>query len=401
MNQYEKKILNILLNKYESSKSFLGENKVNQNFTVAVDVLFPKYKDSSNYEVFLDINEAIASLVSLSFIKVLTRKNAFVQKIMLNTDVIFEVYSYLNREPRKMEQERLLSFLKCYTDRLNVIGTYAIAQVERIGQNKQVEYYTGSLRELEDIISACEFILTNKCEIYIRDASIRLFGDSKRLEVLQRKISSLLFQYGNYEEREFVFEECGVVKTPTYVIVKGAGELIFEEERINLEKVGGDISLSTKTIDRLKCIKVSGRRVMTIENLTTFHDYIEETDFVIYLGGFHNQAKRDFLIMIYEQNPDLEYCHFGDIDAGGFYIYRHLVDKTGISFNTFLMDISVLEKYKQLWRELTNQDKKRLISLKETLTREVKGEDFTAVLEYMLEKNCKLEQEALHDDLKK
>ena len=59
MTKYEKQILNVLIDKYESSKSFIGTNQVNQSFTCKVDQLFPKYKDDSEYDLFCAVNESI------------------------------------------------------------------------------------------------------------------------------------------------------------------------------------------------------------------------------------------------------------------------------------------------------------------------------------------------------
>ena len=50
MTKYEKQILNVLIDKYEGSKSFIGTNQVNQSFTCKLDQLFPKYKDDSEYD---------------------------------------------------------------------------------------------------------------------------------------------------------------------------------------------------------------------------------------------------------------------------------------------------------------------------------------------------------------
>ena len=110
----------------------------------------------------------------------------------------------------------------------------------------------------------------------------------------------------------------------------------------------GDIALSTATLKELDEIQVRGRRIVTIENLTSFHDYADRNDFIVYLGGFHNKTKRRFLLSLYEKNPDKEYRHFGDIDAGGFYILEHLKAKTGIPFRSMHMDVETLKKYSSL-----------------------------------------------------
>ena len=101
-----------------------------------------------------------------------------------------------------------------------------------------------------------------------------------------------------------------------------------------------------------------------------------------------------------EQNHDIMYYHFGDIDAGGYYIYEPLVEKTGLNIQTMNMNPITLEKNKDLWKELTLNDKKRLRKLKEHLhekeSRGVLLKGYRDTLDYMLENNCKLEQEAVY-----
>lgn len=96
--------------------------------------------------------------------------------------------------------------------------------------------------------------------------------------------------------------------------------------------------------------------------------------------------------MRYQEFPDAQYLHFGDIDVGGFEIYRDLCRKTGIPFQTYHMGIYQLEKYKAYSQELTDNDRKRLDKLIEKMDGE--GED-TEVLKYMKETGRKLEQEGI------
>ena len=112
-------------------------------------------------------------------------------------------------------------------------------------------------------------------------------------------------------------------------------------------------------------------RVVTIENLTSFHEYIPDGDFVVYLGGFHNKVKREFLCFLFEQNPEKEYRHFGDIDAGGFYILEHLKRKTGIPFLSLYMDTKILQIYRESTMPLTTGDRKRLHALYDELQEKI------------------------------
>ena len=84
MTKYERQILNILLDKYESSKSFIGTNQVNQSFTCKVEQLFPKYKDDSEYDLFCAINESVLILEKECLITAKKMKNSVVQSISLN-----------------------------------------------------------------------------------------------------------------------------------------------------------------------------------------------------------------------------------------------------------------------------------------------------------------------------
>lgn len=135
-------------------------------------------------------------------------------------------------------------------------------------------------------------------------------------------------------------------------------------------------------------VKIVGRAVITIENLTSFHTTGCSDIFVIYLGGFHNSIRREFIKKIYQQNPEVLYYHFGDIDAGGFYILEHLKRQTGIEFQPYKMDLETLKEYQEYSKRLTDHDRDRLMKLRDS--------QYQEVISYMLKNNCKLEQETIN-----
>lgn len=396
IDKYERKILTNFIKKYESSKSFIGSNKVKQNFKIKIEKLFPNYMDDADYDTFVQVNDAIVHLERLEFIQAAYQgNNSVVENICLKIESMDNIYSYMDIVPRKELQEKLQALLLPYSRHENELGEYTRIQLRRIEENKQVEYFTGDYKELSHVLKASEFLIENQAETYKRDVSVRIFGDSKRLEEIQGKVQGLLYQYGNYEEKEFILEECGVVNTPTYVILKGFGRLKFLAQEIDLSLLESDIGISTNTIKELQSICINGNKVITIENLTTFHDYRAKDEFVIYLGGFHNQVKTQFLKLLYEQNKDKKYVHFGDIDAGGFYIYKHLLKKTEIPFTLYKMNVTMLEEHKKYWKKISDNDRKRLKKLLEEVRNASLGDDYTEVIEYMLTHGCKLEQEVI------
>lgn len=441
MDRQQRKVLEHLLDSYERSRTFRGDNQVTQTFSVSVGKIFPKYNDDAEYDYFCQINESMEELCAGELVTLTYWKKGVLKKITLNQKRLDVCYEMLGRMPRRREQEELVRIwddlgqgdeLRRYKEsgeeHQMPLVKYISAQRLRVEKNLNVEYYNHDPEEYRELLLAVKAVLENQEEIFIRSLSIQLFHDSKRMEQLKHKAEALLYQYGAYQEKDFVLEECGIVHTPTYVMVKGNGsirigrkrrssanesidseaetgiEMVSErrtgsdDQEINLSLIEGDIALSTQSLKSLKAVTVIGKRVVTVENLTSFHDYSAEDDFVVYLGGFHNKVKRDFLLYLYQQNPGKEYRHFGDIDAGGFYILEHLKKGTGIPFRSLYMDTKTLQRYRGDRKPLTENDRKRLMQLKEELTERMKHEeteDYRGVISYMLDENCKLEQEAV------
>jgi hypothetical protein len=149
----------------------------------------------------------------------------------------------------------------------------------------------------------------------------------------------------------------------------------------------GGIGLTSFDVAKIQEIKIETSKIITVENLTSFYNFSDNDYFVIYLGGFHNTLRRNFIKCVFNCNPDKEYYHFGDIDAGGFYILEHLKAKTGIDFKSLNMDIPTLVRYKKYWRPLSSNDIKRLKRLQDT--------EHSETIAFMLKNSCKLEQEII------
>lgn len=387
----ELKILNELLNLYEKSKTFLGENKNRQTFKVTVSKLFPKYDDDSEYELYKEINQNLDTLKKKGFITTKAEKSGKIRSVSLEENAIEQVYEYIKRPPKADRNNKLTELWDNYNDLpddlFSPLLEYIKEQKIRISTNKAVQFFDESFVDYEDLLNAVKAVLSNQNEIFIRELSVKLFNNSKRLEAIENTIRSLLYKYGEYDDKDTVLEEHNIIKTPTYVMVKGKG-ILHCGETIDLSKIKGDIGLSTQTLKALSSVELKGANVITIENLTSFHKYHSDNELVIYLGGFHNSIKRDFIRLVAKCNPKTVFKHFGDIDAGGFYILEHLKRKTGINFIPHNMDIYTLEKNKNYWIKLTENDKTRLSFIAE------KANFYKETIDYMLKNNCKLEQES-------
>lgn len=387
MNKYEKAILNALLDKYEKSKSFTGDNKVNQKFVVKVASLFTQYADHANFDLFQAVNEAVDILVRKNLISAKINKANVCAEVYLNLATIDEAYRYIGRTQKRDLNNAVIKLLNRYKDKNEILNRFCKTQVERIKANKSIHFFNEDLQEYEDILHAVNRILKVDSETFSRDFSVRVFKDSKLFDRISSKVTNILFEYGDFPEKDRVLEDLNIVKNPTYVNFRGAGTLILAGQKIDLNMLSSDIAISSAMLEDIEKIEITGKSVMTVENLTSFHMAYSKDMLLIYLGGFHNRIRREFIKKIHRQNPEVEFYHFGDIDAGGFYILEHLRRQTGVDFKPYKMDLETLKNYQDYSKKLTDNDRDRL--------KKIKNSEFEEVIDYMLDNNCKLEQEVI------
>ena len=386
MTKYEKDILNALLDKYERSKSFTGNSKVARKIKVKILEMFPEYEDEAEYELFTEVNDAVVQLAEKGYIYPKENKNDMITYLELNVNAMENIYSVLSRVPKGQINNQIMQLLHYYESKSQILYAYCDTQKKRLSENKKVEFFDGDISEYENILKSVAAIINVAEETYIRDFSVKVLNDSKAFDRIKNKVAKLLFRYGDYPNEDTILEDLNIIKNPGHVYFKGCGSITISGQTIDLSALNGDIAVSSVLLNSIEEIRVTGENVITIENLTTFNDFSDPGALVIYLGGYHNSHRRNFIRKIYEQNANKRYLHYGDIDAGGFYILLHLRRKTGVPFEAYHMDIETLKRYSKNTRMLTENDRKRLIALIDS--------EFSNTVNYMLENNCKLEQEA-------
>ena len=218
------------------------------------------------------------------------------------------------------------------------------------------------------------------------------FQDSKYFEQIESRIAKVFRhfseEYGEMDSLELL-AEYGIYRTPNYVYFKGNAVISIGEATVDLSLLKQGIGISGEDFSVIRFSDLRRiKKVITIENLTSFFRYCEEDSLMIYLGGYHNRIRRALLKMIYETIPDVQYYHFGDMDAGGFSILMDLRKKTGIPFKSYHMDLDTLKEYRQYAKRLNESDRNRLEKIRIE-------KEFSEVIDFMLEENIKLEQECI------
>lgn len=421
--QYDQLLLKNLLDSYEKSLLSSGKNKVQIHVSMTFSRRnLPEYFDESSM-VYEQIHVAAEDMERRGFLKIQWKNRkpgTIIEKVILKEEVVEEVYQYLHRTPKAVNEELTRAVLREYDQKLKkteeqtVIRAFLRYILECFQDGKSVKEYIdisepAQTRELLDTLCAIE---QNEKPVYIREFSIDHLGDSKKFENMIGLIGKILRRFGSgYEEMDVyeILSEYQIYHTPNYVYLKGCGCLVQKEQKtekdiqrfqIDLAALQQGIGISGEDINTLALTGISKvKRIITIENLTTFYRWSEPESILIYLGGYHNQVRRRLLQMIYKQLPQAEYLHFGDIDVGGFEIYLDLCRKTNIPFQLYHMGIPELKKYEKYSKKLTENDNKRLDKMLEKLQEnpEINScAQIAEVLKYIKITQLKLEQECQH-----
>lgn len=402
MAQYDKKIVNKLLDSYESSTLFAEKNKV------AVHIVFPfkkstipVYFDESS-PTYEEIHVAVRELERHELISIEWKKGKeghIISKVILRAENLEKAYAYVSRTSKadKIAQNRkLLSELRQRYD-TPIYQSFINYLDNRLRNMQSVKEFIdlSNLLETEIFLTGIAQIEQNDRVCYIREFSIEHFHDSKAFEAVSGKITRAMRMFvEEYKGKEFneILAEYGIYHTPNYVYFKGNVSLGIGNHAYQIGELCQGLGISGEDIEKISFRDTTQiRKVMTIENLTTFFRWEEPGSLMVYLGGYHNSVRRVLLQKIYQILPDADYYHFGDIDVGGFLIYEDLRRKTGIPFKRYRMDLDSLKQYEKYGKVLTENDQSRI----EKILKENPDVEYADVLKYMLSAGVKLEQECL------
>lgn len=399
LSEHQRKILRFLLNKYESSRTFKGQNKVNQTFSIKPDDVFGDYYDDFTDIAEINRFEEEAAELEQTGLVFVEYDGRGISRIIANKDALDKYPPLLGVTGKQTTLREAEIILRSHLSSHNYVKQLCEKQLERIAQKNKQNLATDNAN-LEQILSCLDYILNNHSEILERELSIELFGDSKLFEkTVKSRVCSLLA--GAVDDKDFFTEECeksvresrileyfSVVKNPTYFYFKGNCEIHFSDGAAVSVTHEHPIALCSSSIGDIVTAVTPCRNVMTIENLTSFNRMQTEDTLFVYLSGYNNSAKTQFLKKLYEQNTRKTWLHFGDIDPDGFYILSNLRRKTGIDFSPYLMGIAELETYKDYCKSLESNDITKANSL-------IEAEIYPEVMHYLLDNNRKLEQEII------
>lgn len=390
---YKKVILDGLIKKYNDRCA----KKITTNRRIIIKPL-ELYKDySKNNADFSEkesIQDAVSELIEKGFITVdYLRFSNDIEKIYLSEERVNAIYEYLRDEYGVVPTSAILKQVREIVDNYIVSGEIVGKYCESILSQIEDPRLSLDPERIEKNLKMFSFLENNKESIYIREASMLVYGDSKWFEdnnceevcTFIRTVTGRIREEG--ERNDVILNSFHVMPADQEIFLKGNWIIEWEQYVLDLSKCQGGIAIASSDVPKIKRIHVNSDSVMTIENKTSFQRMRDGNSAMMYLGGFANRHQIEFLKKVIMDNPDVKYYHFGDIDIGGFLIHKHLCRETAQQFELYCMGIEQLcdMRFNHCLKELTGKDMERIGTLME--------EPYYETLTYMIEHKVKLEQE--------
>lgn len=235
-------------------------------------------------------------------------------------------------------------------------------------------------------------------ERILRRESVRLFGDSKRIEALTPWLE--IMAAGEISSsglsHEDIWSAFGLRRQPQPMLLSGKSRIWVAGHRLPI--ISPYVGLPPESIE---AIEEPVDFVLSVENLTSFHDAANLADprhrLIIYTGGMPSPAWcRAWQRMLASLPSETPIYHWGDIDEGGFRI-AHVIQrasaKVGRSIRPWMMSPdSFPSEYLSIGKVPTASELLRMCT-----TSEATG--WQDVSDAMRLQPIRLEQEALHPQL--
>lgn len=414
MTHFEYEILKYLADHYRKSKKDTGENKIARKTAVNPSSVYKNYyKNSADYDTVQKLENTVKELKGKGFVDYGTEAyGSTIKTIWLIDEKIDAVETYLHEKYGYTSKNEHLQSLQEIVDRYKDASDICRQECERLQKQIDDRKLTKESKDntqlqlTEQTLKAIAFIENNTEYLYIREMSCKIFNTSKVFEdqKLKDNVCRLLKKYREQAEPEecsesnrkdnsntyadSVLQHYNIHKEPEEIILKGNILLYTTEGVMNVAAIPSGIKFSGEDIKKIGGIIVQASNFITIENKTSYMRYKEENSVIFFLSGYMNRFQVEFLRKVYADNPDKNYLHFGDIDAGGFRIFNDLCKKTEIPFHTYHMSKKELMDpyYEKYLVKLSENDRKGLVDL-------CHNPEYDSTVAYMLERNVKLEQE--------
>lgn len=396
IKDYKKAILDGLLKKYNirHAKNITTNRRI---ILKPADVYKNYARNNAEIVEKQDIHEAVSELSGMGFITAEYLKfSDDIEKIYLSEERLDAIYEYLKDEYGVVPQSAISKQVHKTVEKYICTGEVVKKYCEDILAQTEDPRCSLVPERIEANLKMIRFLEKNEENLYVREASMLVYGDSKWFENNNYEEICTFLRTATGRSREesekndAILSVFHVAPAEQEIFIKGNWKIEWQQYTLEISKLQGGIAIASGDVRNIQSVQISAENVMTIENKTSYQRMKDKNSAMMYLGGFANRHQIEFLKKVIADNPNVKYLHFGDIDIGGFLIHKHLCRETSKNFELYCMGIRQLRdmRFSHCFKALTDKDLSRL----ETLTEDT---SYSEVLNYMKEYNVKLEQEVV------
>lgn len=409
-DRFVKQVLGYLLEKYERSQAFITEQpgKYKPQFAVKESPFHSDYFDEMNFrkrewmhDVLLQLEQQ--GIVSLAWAKF--KEGVELSKVLLDIASAERAYSLAGITPKQDKIRRLRDILEPLE-----VHPWEWVKNWRKQIDDNLSRKKSSGLELDDPDGYADLVkVLAKLPEIEQDTPKRLFSqevfrDSKQFEQkVEKRLVSLLKTCleTEFETDQEYLDSIGIVQHPRHVFVSGTFQFQAGDTTINTKGLPGGIGLSMQTVAEMQISGVQTKRIITIENLTSYHQWIQSRaalqELVVYTGGFPHGVLKSFLAnlaaFLNSHHMQISVYHWGDIDLGGIRIFEFLKQNYFKELRPLWMDEQILMKYKEKGTPLKDSYLPKVKAMLE----DPRFSRWRNVLQAMLQHRIRIEQETIFE----
>jgi len=259
------------------------------------------------------------------------------------------------------------AFLRAQAERLGACGGELFELARSQGLSRLEE-------ELAIVARCIEIATGNDGPVRLANFSRRATGSTKGLrpgdrryvrvtDALLRHLPGLAERVGAEgvrepaDRRRLALECLGIFRNETPIDVLCWGHLVLEKQGRRFDTaalhrlLGEPCRMLLLQLRDARVVEVRAERVVSIENETTFNDYVDwlraqrRDEIVLLSEGQANWAVVRLLRLIAAAAPDQPLLHWGDLDRFGVLILRSLRRRTGLPIEPLWMDPETFDRF--------------------------------------------------------
>jgi len=365
----------------------------------------PGYHSQIDPEPRITANEQLVRLERQGLVQLTWQRGQtkhLLEAVTLETERVEGAYTLLGREPLADRRRRLHDTLLGDRFRLDGWRRRAVQHcLDQLKQHKSPAPFSLTDDDWNRDLLAALVALPDDVreEIPYRVFSVRVFNDSKRLDLFKGAVARLARRHqGEWRalSDQEILRELGLVPNPDHLYFYGPWRLVDSQGQVvSLSEFNPSVGIPSTLAARVQKVSVDAARVVCVENLTSFYELVRHEGqglAALCLWGNPSPASRHLLRCLAEGLPArVSLLLWADVDYGGLSILAQLRERVSPRFAPYRMDRDTLDAHLHWAHPLSSADERNLARLQ----RRPALSDMPPLIAYLLQKRIKLEQEAV------